>query len=120
MAAMADALSKANVSPSSYKLVTVAHSLAALNQLTQKVAADPSANKSNGIEIVQWQPDAASNTVLVYIDNYSRAKAQALQAEYGGPGWMTVEPWTGPRLLQAGSQRYRPPPRLGRFHGKRG
>lgn len=107
MTALAKALSEASVSPSSYKLVQVAHSLAALEQLSEKIAGDQSASKSNGFDVVQWQPDPASNTVLAYIDDYSEARAQALQAEYGGPDWVTVKPWTGPQLLQPGVKRYR-------------
>jgi hypothetical protein len=104
--AIADALSNAAIPSSAYQLVTVEHTLAELHQRVMTIAADSKLLMAQGSPLVQWQPDPASNTVLAYIDNYSEAQAQALQAQYGGPGWITVEPWTGPKLLQPAENRF--------------
>ena len=74
----------------------MAHSLADLKKLTLKLADERPLLKTQGIELVAWGPDAESRTVIARIADYSAERAQALQEQYGGSSWITVEPWVGP------------------------
>lgn len=93
-ARMASALSKAVGPPSvgGYDLKEVAHSFASLEALTMRLFADEKSLKNNGIDMVSWGPDIASNTVMVKIANYTSSAAQSLERQYGGTSWLTVAP----------------------------
>ncbi len=94
--AMGAALSRAGIPRTAYRLVAVAHSLRALQALTRRLASQEARLGRQGIHLIQWGPDAASNTVVADISSYSIARATALQNDYEGPGWITVKPWQGP------------------------
>ncbi len=94
--ALGSALSQAGIPSSAYQIVSVAHSWTDLDNRTMKLATDENNLQAQGVNIVQWGPDASSNTVLVKLANYTSAAADSLRDAYGGPGWITVQPWTGP------------------------
>lgn len=73
----------------------MAHDLAELDRITRKLCDEQSSLKSHGTDLIQLGPDAASNTVVVRIANYTVEHARALQDQYGGPSRVTVKPWTG-------------------------
>src|SRR6266498_2939736 len=91
-------LSKAVGPPSAggYELEEVAHSFANLEALTMKLFAHQAALKSNGVDMVSWGPDIASNTVVVKLANYTSTAVQSLHRQYGGKSWLTVVPTHGP------------------------
>lgn len=70
-------------SSADYPVVPVARSWQDLSDLTQQIATDQSLLAQEGIQIVQWGPDAASNTVEIQVANYSTTVASELGARYG-------------------------------------
>lgn len=100
------ALSTADIPASAYKLVSVAHSLQDLQNLTMKLNDDQDSLRAQGINLVMWGPaaDPSSDTVSAQITDYTAAAATSLQNQYGGAGWISVQPWTGPAHGQLDSQ----------------
>jgi hypothetical protein len=83
---IASALSAGGVTNAAYRLVPVAHSLADLQNLTQKLDTDQDSLRALGIDMIEWGPsvDPSVDTVSVEIADYTAAAAADLQNRYGG------------------------------------
>jgi hypothetical protein len=73
----------------SYHVDSVSHSYSSLLSLTGTIADDSSDLESNGIQLEQWGPNAVSNTVQIFVLDYSAGVVQTLQSDYGA-AWITV------------------------------
>ncbi len=89
----------------SYTLVEVAHTYAALEALTQKIAQDTSFQSGLGATLVTWGPDVANNVVRIQVSGYTPLVAQELQSHYGSD-WVSVIPYSEQGLPQRTQDRY--------------
>lgn len=74
----------------SYKLVTVVHTEAALEDITMSIASAHSLLAQHGITLTTWGPDVSLNKTKAMMLNYTPAKAAWLEETFGGPTLIKV------------------------------
>jgi hypothetical protein len=85
-----------------YRVIVVHHSGAALERTTLRIARA----RLPGIELVEWGPDPASQTVLAHVRGNPVAAAERLHAAFRG--WVTVARWHGGLPVPVAATRGRP------------
>jgi hypothetical protein len=91
------------------EFVSAKHSLAALDQLTSRIADDQKAKGADLVDLRSWGPGIGFNKVEVTPSKYTNAAASALLAKYGADNIVVTEDTSPPPRRAVPAKRTRPP-----------